>query len=195
MIHRQSRGQLPLFVQGLEAFKRLKVGWEVGGGVLPAACSPSLHSPGQPCHRESPPNHHNGITSFLLCSAPSSLQAGDKVLVAEACNHNRITDICNDIGMVQVGVRRGPLPPSCFAVHADCSFSVHAYAYSCVALCIDGACTALSASCPPTAPSIPASALPQIPAKVSQQGGRSVTVDHAFGREFPELDAPGEDWG
>lgn len=25
------------------------------------------------------------------------------MLVAEACNHNRITDICNDIGMVQVG--------------------------------------------------------------------------------------------
>ncbi|EFN57384.1 hypothetical protein CHLNCDRAFT_142788 [Chlorella variabilis] len=79
MIHRQSRGQLPLFVRGLERFK--------------------------------------------------SLRAGDKVLVAEACNHNRITDICNDIGMVQ------------------------------------------------------------IPEKIEAQGGRGVVVDHAFGREFPELDA------
>ncbi|PSC71854.1 iron hydrogenase assembly [Micractinium conductrix] len=81
MIHRQSRGQLPLFVQGLEAFKQLK--------------------------------------------------AGDRVLVAEACNHNRITDICNDIGMVQ------------------------------------------------------------IPDKVEAQGGRGVVVEHAFGREFPELDEEG----
>jgi hypothetical protein len=30
------------------------------------------------------------------------LQAGDKVLISEACNHNRITDNCNDIGMVQI---------------------------------------------------------------------------------------------
>lgn len=81
MIHRQSRGQLPLFVEGLEAFKRLK--------------------------------------------------SGDRVLVAEACNHNRITEICNDIGMVQ------------------------------------------------------------IPQKVEAQGGRGVIVDHAFGREFPELEEGG----
>jgi len=27
---------------------------------------------------------------------------GDRVLIAEACNHNRITDHCNDIGMVQI---------------------------------------------------------------------------------------------
>ena len=31
MIHRQSRGQLPLFVAGLERFKALKVGGWVGG--------------------------------------------------------------------------------------------------------------------------------------------------------------------
>ncbi|CAG9463417.1 unnamed protein product [Pedinophyceae sp. YPF-701] len=30
------------------------------------------------------------------------LKAGDRVLIAEACNHNRITDACNDIGMVQI---------------------------------------------------------------------------------------------
>jgi hypothetical protein len=30
------------------------------------------------------------------------LQEGDRVLIAEACNHNRITEMCNDIGMVQV---------------------------------------------------------------------------------------------
>ncbi len=27
------------------------------------------------------------------------------MLVSEACNHNRITTACNDIGMVQVGAR------------------------------------------------------------------------------------------
>ncbi len=30
------------------------------------------------------------------------LAPGDRVLVAEACNHTRITDACNDIGMVQI---------------------------------------------------------------------------------------------
>lgn len=40
MIHRQSRGQLPLFVQGLEAFKRLKVGRRGGSkGVCVAELS------------------------------------------------------------------------------------------------------------------------------------------------------------
>lgn len=44
-----------------------------------------------------------------------ALQAGDRVLVAEACNHNRITDICNDIGMVQVGpsTALGLVPAPC----------------------------------------------------------------------------------
>jgi hypothetical protein len=32
----------------------------------------------------------------------SGLTSGDRVLIAEACNHNRITDHCNDIGMVQI---------------------------------------------------------------------------------------------
>jgi hypothetical protein len=32
----------------------------------------------------------------------SGLSPGDRVLIAEACNHNRITDHCNDIGMVQI---------------------------------------------------------------------------------------------
>lgn len=54
MIHRQSGGKLPLFVQGIKALE-------------------------------------------------AGLGAGDRVLIAEACNHNRITDHCNDIGMVQVG--------------------------------------------------------------------------------------------
>jgi hypothetical protein len=53
MIHRQSGGKLPLFIQGIEAFAR-------GLGPNPT------------------------------------------VLIAEACNHNRITDNCNDIGMVQI---------------------------------------------------------------------------------------------
>uniref|UniRef100_A0A7S0MUN0 G domain-containing protein n=1 Tax=Pyramimonas obovata TaxID=1411642 RepID=A0A7S0MUN0_9CHLO len=34
--------------------------------------------------------------------ALKQLREGDRVLVAEACNHNRITDNCNDIGMVQI---------------------------------------------------------------------------------------------
>lgn len=40
-----------------------------------------------------------------LRMCPHLLQAGDRVLIAEACNHNRITEMCNDIGMVQVGTR------------------------------------------------------------------------------------------
>ncbi|WIA39023.1 hypothetical protein OEZ86_005171 [Tetradesmus obliquus] len=52
MIHRQSGGKLPLFVEGIKALQQL----------VP----------------------------------------GDRVLIAEACNHNRITDHCNDIGMVQI---------------------------------------------------------------------------------------------
>ncbi|KAG1678881.1 hypothetical protein FOA52_003549 [Chlamydomonas sp. UWO 241] len=34
--------------------------------------------------------------------ALTTLRKGDKVLIAEACNHNRITATCNDIGMVQI---------------------------------------------------------------------------------------------
>jgi hypothetical protein len=34
--------------------------------------------------------------------AGSPLSASDHVLIAEACNHNRITSDCNDIGMVQL---------------------------------------------------------------------------------------------
>ncbi|GAB4823876.1 hypothetical protein N2152v2_010922 [Parachlorella kessleri] len=78
MIHRQSQGQLPLFVEGIERYK--------------------------------------------------SLKEGDRVLIAEACNHNRITEMCNDIGMVQ------------------------------------------------------------IPRKIEQQRGVGIQLEHAFGREFPELD-------
>ena len=81
LVHRQSRGALPVFAAGIEAF--------------------------------------------------SNLQPGDKVLVAEACNHNRITELCNDIGMVQIPQK--------------------------------------------------------LQAKV---GGSGVQIEHAFGREFPELDDP-----
>jgi hypothetical protein len=69
-------------------------------------------------------------TKITLTIAPT--QAGDRVLVAEACNHNRITQLCNDIGLVQ------------------------------------------------------------IPAKIEATAGGGVVVEHAFGREFPELDDPGE---
>ena len=46
------------------------------------------------------PWRHHPLAPTRLCYVVP--QAGDRVLVAEACNHNRITDICNDIGMVQV---------------------------------------------------------------------------------------------
>lgn len=74
-----------------------------------------------------------------------ALKPGDRVLVAEACNHNRITEICNDIGTVQIpqklqaAVQGG-------AVHSG----------------------ARSGPAP---------------------RGR-VIIEHAFGREFPELDDP-----
>eukprot|EP00873_Tetraselmis_striata_P015975 jgi/Tetstr1/436239/TSEL_025083.t1 len=61
-------------------------------------------------------------------AALETLKEGDAVLVAEACNHNRITDQCNDIGMVQI---------------------------------------------------------PQALARLT--GGRGPVVEHAFGREYPEV--------
>ena len=33
---------------------------------------------------------------------PPNPTQGDHILISEACNHNRITDACNDIGMVQI---------------------------------------------------------------------------------------------
>ncbi len=98
MIHRQSRGQLPLFVQGLEAFKRLKVGrWEGLVRVVMVLVCSSLF---QVCYAAATRCHSAAHHGVIIIHPP---QAGDKVLVAEACNHNRITDVCNDIGMVQVG--------------------------------------------------------------------------------------------
>ena len=35
-------------------------------------------------------------------TSPPKQQQGARVLVAEACNHNRITQACNDIGLVQI---------------------------------------------------------------------------------------------
>ncbi|CEM24053.1 unnamed protein product [Vitrella brassicaformis CCMP3155] len=78
LLHRQSGGQLPTFVEGLERFKHIK--------------------------------------------------QGDRVLVAEGCNHNRITQLCNDIATVQ------------------------------------------------------------LPGHIRAQGGASIAVDHAFGREFPDIE-------
>ena len=43
------------------------------------------------------------LTHVHLVLPACSLQEDDRVLIAEACNHNRITEMCNDIGMVQVG--------------------------------------------------------------------------------------------
>lgn len=37
-----------------------------------------------------------------LAKDGGALRASDRVLIAEACNHNRITSDCNDIGMVQL---------------------------------------------------------------------------------------------
>ncbi|GLC62896.1 hypothetical protein PLESTB_001956500 [Pleodorina starrii] len=87
------------------------------------------------------------FTTFSICMAYSmsggrldswvgglealeGLQEGDRVLISEACNHNRITKECNDIGMVQ------------------------------------------------------------IPKKLEQiVGGKKLQIDHAYGREFPELES------
>ena len=67
--------------------------WALAWLLQPSACAATR--PALPC--------------LQLCSLPPGPlpQAGDRVLVAEACNHNRITDICNDIGMVQVGGGEG----------------------------------------------------------------------------------------
>ncbi|KAG2427918.1 hypothetical protein HXX76_011905 [Chlamydomonas incerta] len=64
--------------------------------------------------------------------ALETLKEGDRVLISEACNHNRITSACNDIGMVQ------------------------------------------------------------IPNKLEAAlGGKKLQIEHAFGREFPELESGG----
>ncbi|KAI8474409.1 MAG: hypothetical protein J3K34DRAFT_518152 [Monoraphidium minutum] len=44
----------------------------------------------------------DGLRSMIATSGGAPLAASDRVLVAEACNHNRITSDCNDIGMVQL---------------------------------------------------------------------------------------------
>lgn len=62
----------------------------------------------------------------------AGLAPSDRVLIAEACNHNRITSDCNDIGMVQ------------------------------------------------------------LPAKLKKLcGGEGPQIEHAFGREYPELEGGG----
>lgn len=85
MIQRQSRGNLPVFIEGIKAFNNLK--------------------------------------------------PGDRVLVAEACNHNRITESCNDIGMVQI--------PNAIQEHV---------------------------------------------LKSPENKDKGILIEHAFGREFPELE-------
>ena len=63
----------------------------------------------------------------------------------------------------------------------------------------DAACVSWFLIRLPTPPTLPFNApLPsspgrfhQIPEKIEQQGGRGVIVEHAFGREFPELDEGG----
>jgi hypothetical protein len=44
----------------------------------------------------------DGLRSLVAQSGGRPLAASDRVLIAEACNHNRITSDCNDIGMVQL---------------------------------------------------------------------------------------------
>ncbi|GLI60361.1 hypothetical protein VaNZ11_002485 [Volvox africanus] len=61
--------------------------------------------------------------------ALEGLQEGDRVLISEACNHNRITKECNDIGMVQLPKKLGQITE-----------------------------------------------------------GKNLHIDHAYGREFPELE-------
>lgn len=151
MIHRQSRGQLPLFVQGLEAFKRLKVGWEVVVACYPQHAA--LHCTHAGSHAAWPLHSTIAISSPFFFSAPPLVLPGRRQgargrSVQPQPHHRHLQRHRHGAG----GWRRGPLPLSCLAAHADCSFLVHAY--SCVALCIGGACSAPSASCPPTAPAL-----------------------------------------
>lgn len=44
----------------------------------------------------------DGLRAVISEGGGAGLVASDRVLIAEACNHNRITSDCNDIGMVQL---------------------------------------------------------------------------------------------
>uniref|UniRef100_A0A7S3NPP3 Uncharacterized protein n=1 Tax=Aureoumbra lagunensis TaxID=44058 RepID=A0A7S3NPP3_9STRA len=54
-------------------------------------------------HRQSGaqlPLFAQGMQAYTALAQPKSTPP--RILMAEACNHNRITDICNDIGLVQI---------------------------------------------------------------------------------------------
>uniref|UniRef100_A0A0G4HYN4 G domain-containing protein n=1 Tax=Chromera velia CCMP2878 TaxID=1169474 RepID=A0A0G4HYN4_9ALVE len=98
--------------------------------------------------------------------AVDSLQKGDHILIAEACNHNRITVQCDDIATVQLprGLHRllaASAKRLCGLSHEDKKSA-------------EEAAGALAKGKEP---------LPTITETAS--GG--LVIDHAFGREFPDL--------
>ena len=116
MANRQSGGQLAVFVDGLKAVETLpEVGqWEsvLGGRGLGGASSRVLlHA--QPTQPQPTPT-----------STPNTNQTlqNARILVAEACNHNRITQACNDIGLVQVPAALHRLAPSAGGLRLDHAF-------------------------------------------------------------------------
>jgi hypothetical protein len=55
-----------------------------------------------------------------------SLRPGDKILIAEACNHVRIPEACDDIGTVQIPRKLQAFFPAGgepLAVHHSCTYS------------------------------------------------------------------------
>ena len=73
-----------------------------------------------------------------------SLHPGDKVLIAEACNHIRIPEACDDIGTVQIPRKLQAFAPpgGDLVVHHSCTYCTHPPTYS----------VHLSISHPPTHP-------------------------------------------
>ena len=110
-----------MFVDGLKAVETLpEVGqWKsvLGGRGMGGAGSRVL------LHAFAPPTAHPAPTPTPT-STPNTNQPfqNARILVAEACNHNRITQACNDIGLVQVPAALHHLAPSAGGLRLDHAF-------------------------------------------------------------------------
>jgi len=91
--------------------------------------------------------------------AVRGLRAGDRVLVAEACNHNRITELCNDIGTVQIPKKLQEIAVRNYKDSSDGS---------------GNSTTSCSSH--------------EEGGEASSGSGGGIIIEHAFGREFPEID-------
>lgn len=93
-------------------------------------------------------------------AAVLDLREGDRLLVAEACNHVRIPEQCDDIGALLVSCFRSIYRPACGWV-SSVSDKSHTYTTTTIGLV-------------------------QIPRKLSLLlPGRGLRIEHAYGREFP----------